>query len=936
MENKKKRLSILKVRQHVDLLDEATEVKAPGATTPTMNRRVSFHNMKQVRQYDRDHGKMIEESPLREKITDTMDSDGVLTPRGRTDAGNSTINVFGNVNKIDQLANGTMNMSLETVNVNDDTLKMFSGLRDRTISESTMMTEGVVLQKQNMTIREVRDMSIVDESEIFAVPQMPKPNATINKSVFMDLDESQSHHGQASSQNDTMALFLDATNNANISMDISIGSARQNVTKTFDDDDMEITQMDEKTLIRKEVDETVDMFESPARNHIAKKESDDVDMEITLVQMTPKSSTSKKEEDVNETVGLFKSPARNQQQVFKEVEEENNDMDITQPQMTPKNKSIQQINTVSPFDSPKIIEPNKSSEDVDMEITLPHNQMTPKLTTRQRTGEINETFDMFKSPAPKQIDTSKFLQNDENVDMEITQEPANVTSDSRSEKSSYDVVETNSEESLAILEKSHSLVEVAEQDRAMGNCSVMNISDVQETLNLQNNSPKLHGFADISQESMNRSTTSMSSHKLPQDDTDSSPQKTMQIESTTTLHEISERIEEVIEEKVENVEIEIEVEVEVEQKTFQTENYDVTVTESTTKKQIHALFNHSLNGSQNRTHSARRRRSLLRSSVLESPRRIALENSMVSTSVARERTALEEYRRRKSLQTSQQSILDSSNLHDVSASARDIFALNMSVRSPHQPDTPKSKIAQEVVSPAPQFVPFQMANFDPAVTNIVWLTPDEDSATSIPEALEFSNILAAEKTAVGDEIQKALEYGQIDEVKWEAVRNDLMPQMSQDEKEAVLIAREEAEIRFLQLRLRFATEHHQNYELKVNEIQTENKTISDKVMDLQNIDSLSAAINEFERREVVREKEKIVAEWREAKQMSWDRVSKKMNAAMKLLLEINQQREADRKELEEIEEKIARLDDASKKERAEIMDTISRIKMAAQAGINVS
>uniref|UniRef100_A0A8R1IEZ4 Uncharacterized protein n=1 Tax=Caenorhabditis japonica TaxID=281687 RepID=A0A8R1IEZ4_CAEJA len=79
MENKKKRLSILKVRQHVDLFDEATEVKAPGATTPTMNRRVSFHNMKQVRQYDRDHGKMIEESPLREKITDTMDSDGVLT-----------------------------------------------------------------------------------------------------------------------------------------------------------------------------------------------------------------------------------------------------------------------------------------------------------------------------------------------------------------------------------------------------------------------------------------------------------------------------------------------------------------------------------------------------------------------------------------------------------------------------------------------------------------------------------------------------------------------------------------------------------------------------------------------------------------------------------------------------------------------------------------
>uniref|UniRef100_A0A8R1EBW4 Uncharacterized protein n=1 Tax=Caenorhabditis japonica TaxID=281687 RepID=A0A8R1EBW4_CAEJA len=422
-----------------------------------------------------------------------------------------------------------------------------------------------------------------------------------------------------------MALFLDATNNANISMDISIASARQNVTKTFDDDDMEITQLDEKTLIRKEVDETVDMFKSPARNQIAQKESDD--MEITLAQMTPKSSTSRKEEDVNETVGLFKSPARNQQ------EEENNDMDITQPQMTPKNKS----------DSPKILESNKSSEDVDMEITLPHNQMTPKLTTREQT--VNETFDMFKSPAPKQIDTSKFLHKDENVDMEITQEPQ------ESQKPSYDVVETNFEETL---EKSHSLVEVAEQDRAMGNCSVMNISDVQETLNLQNNSPKLHGFADISQESMNCSTTSMSSHKLPQDDTDSSPQKTMQIDSTITLHEVSEIIEE-------------KVEVEVEQKTFQTENYDVTVTESTTKKQIHAL-------SQNRTHSARRRRSLLRSSVLESPRRVALENS-VSTSVARERTALEEYRRRKSLQTSQQSILDSSNLHDVSASARDIFAL---------------------------------------------------------------------------------------------------------------------------------------------------------------------------------------------------------------------------------------------------------------------
>ncbi|PAV79722.1 hypothetical protein WR25_15050 [Diploscapter pachys] len=78
-QQRKRRSSILKVRQPLDL--DAPHPSSTTANGPSLpSRRVSFHNLKHVQQFVCDDHQPLVGSPLREKIQETISSDGILTP----------------------------------------------------------------------------------------------------------------------------------------------------------------------------------------------------------------------------------------------------------------------------------------------------------------------------------------------------------------------------------------------------------------------------------------------------------------------------------------------------------------------------------------------------------------------------------------------------------------------------------------------------------------------------------------------------------------------------------------------------------------------------------------------------------------------------------------------------------------------------------------
>nr|CDJ96107.1 LPXTG-motif cell wall anchor domain protein [Haemonchus contortus] len=75
---KSRRSSILKVRQ-TEVVSEKVTVE-DDTTKQVMKRRVSFHNVKTVQNFEKDNLNLLDGSPFREKIQETMSSDGILTP----------------------------------------------------------------------------------------------------------------------------------------------------------------------------------------------------------------------------------------------------------------------------------------------------------------------------------------------------------------------------------------------------------------------------------------------------------------------------------------------------------------------------------------------------------------------------------------------------------------------------------------------------------------------------------------------------------------------------------------------------------------------------------------------------------------------------------------------------------------------------------------
>ncbi|CAJ0606558.1 unnamed protein product [Cylicocyclus nassatus] len=101
---KSRRSSILKVRQTEVEIETTTAVQSDNKQV--LKRRVSFHNVKTVQNFEKGDLNLLEGSPFKEKIQETMSSDGILTP-GRSTA-HSTPSTASGIENNTHFADDTM------------------------------------------------------------------------------------------------------------------------------------------------------------------------------------------------------------------------------------------------------------------------------------------------------------------------------------------------------------------------------------------------------------------------------------------------------------------------------------------------------------------------------------------------------------------------------------------------------------------------------------------------------------------------------------------------------------------------------------------------------------------------------------------------------------------------------------------------------------
>lgn len=352
----------------------------------------------------------------------------------------------------------------------------------------------------------------------------------------------------------------------------------------------------------------------------------------------------------------------------------------------------------------------------------------------------------------------------------------------------------------------------------------------------------------------------------------------------------------------------------------------------------------SFNESYSIRNTSRRRRSLLRDTLVrESPRRVALENSMHITMHMPNHygkedgrlTALAEYRQNKSLLNASQEMNETDGSNGTMTAgassgngSRDIYAMNTSIRSPRNTtinksinlNTPRvpspiSVDQSSVVIPPPES-PFQpMPIYDPAVVNVLYLTADD--GTAHPEAADFQAALMAEKQGL-EKIQNSEDGG--------AVQYSNLTK--QDVRDVMLLAREEAEIQFLELRLKFATEHSEKQTRCIEQLTSENSEMAEQIRDAQNLPEIKKEIEKLR----IEKTQYTKTEVRQIRQdyMYWRK--KMFDAQMAALqhnyevgLAIADQRAELRMEVEEFEERAAQIQEKNRQERRELVDQILKI-----------
>ncbi|CAO4369304.1 unnamed protein product [Caenorhabditis nigoni] len=950
---RKKRNSILKVRQETNLMDVLEDTTVATSSSAT-NRRVSFHQLKQVKNYDRAGGQIIDATPIKEKAYDTMSSDGNST--SHTTRLDMDITGLGTpvTPKTPAPFNGSMDMSMEN---QDETARLFDITREKTICvyEKTVETTTKIVER------------------VVRVPE-----------------------GSSGANDDTLALFNE-TNRAEVDMSIDGALKVDDTISVFNQTNVEPVNMD--ITVQKPLDDTMGVFRSPAvpassriqKTSASTMDSQDMsmDMDITTNETmaafkSPKIMSSglvaavkdaddmdvtgldntKAEEVADDTMAVFRTPTRAQTTIQKTLREIPESVDM---EMTGIENSDAPDDTMAVFRTPTRAQmtiqktSGKIPESVDMEMTLQNetlalvqpvsavkdnsDDVAMDITQQTLVGASDDTMAVFKSPAAEKKTPSKqlfddsmeiestFVRPDDATSSEIAQpkNPENHSSMmmmSMASEVSEDVVVQKTSESLQqssmmmsttitedvtasknpessmisevqkipeVVQETSNAVEdiqkasetpedvsmeitseVVEGERGtMYQMSMMDMDSLQKT-SLASPKIQMTSFTDTSEKMGGASETSMI--------------QTMMIEASESM-ECSEAPEDVT----------------VSPEGLTTAPEDVTVASNVSR--IVSVSSIS-----------RRRRSQLQESLhRESPRRMALEKNLsMMSQMGGASEALADFRQNKL--NNQTTLLNDSVNTTIGANTsgsigRDIFKMNTSIRSPaHRSSTAPSSMVSKTLPESPKF---HVTPFDAAIVNVIYLTPeDAETQEPIPEAFEFEKVLSAEESNV---------HKEIDTSNWSisgAIKSNL-------DAEVMNIARGRAEMKFLELRGKFAKERNVEIAQKIQDLESQNLELAEKIRDSQNLPVLQKQIEELQKPQFsLEEAERIENEYHETKVALLRAQAASIRRQHELQMAIREERRRLIQEIEEKDELLARLEEEDQKKKEEMAERVRNVMRA--------
>ncbi|CAO4369327.1 unnamed protein product [Caenorhabditis nigoni] len=948
---RKKRNSILKVRQETNLMDVLEDTTVATSSSAT-NRRVSFHQLKQVKNYDRAGGQIIDATPIKEKAYDTMSSDGNSTSHTtRLDMDITGLNSTPVTPKTPTPFNGSMDMSMEN---QDETARLFDITREKTICvyEKTVETTTKIVER------------------VVRVPE-----------------------GSSGANDDTLALFNE-TNRAEVDMSIDGALKVDDTISVFNQTNVEPVDMD--ITVQKPLDDTMGVFRSPAitaSSRIQKTFSDSQDMSMDMDITTNETIAAFKppkimssglvaavkdaddmdvtglvnagaEDVADDTMAVFRTPTRAQTTIQKTSGEISESVDM---EMTGIENSDVPDDTMAVFRTPTRAQTTiqKTSgeipESVDMEMTLQNetlalvqpvsavkdnsDDVAMDITQQTLVGASDDTMAVFKSPAAEKKTPAKQL-FDESMEIESTMvRPDDVTSSeiaqpknpenhssmmmmSMASEVSEDVVVQKTSESLqqssmmmsttitedvtasknpesSIISEVQKIPEVV-QETSNAVEDIQKASETPEDVSMEITSEVVEGergtmyqMSMMDMDSLQK--TSLASPKIQMTSfTDTSEKMGGASETSmiqTMMIEASESME--CSEAPENV-------------TVSPEGLTVAPEDVTIASNVSRIVSVSS--------ISRRRRSQLQESLhRESPRCMALEKNLsMMSQMGGASEALADFRQNKL--NNQTTLLNDSVNTTIGANTsgsigRDIFKMNTSIRSPaHRSSTAPSSMVSKTLPESPKF---HVTPFDAAIVNVIYLTPeDAETQEPIPEAFEFEKVLSAEESNV---------HKEIDTANWSisgAIKSNL-------DAEVMNIARGQAEMKFLELRGEFAKERNVEIAQKNQELESQNLELAEKMRDSQNLPELQKQIEELQKPQFsLEEAERIENEYHETKVALLRAQAASIRRQHELQMAIREERRRLIQEIEEKDELLARLEVEDQKKKEEMVERVRDVMRA--------
>ncbi|EYC28080.1 hypothetical protein Y032_0008g323 [Ancylostoma ceylanicum] len=266
---KSRRSSILKIRQ-TEVVLESTAVE--DDQKQVLKRRVSFHNVKTVQNFEKDNLNLLDGSPFREKIQETMSSDGILTP-GRSQVTLSTPS--------------TATSNTENTNFIEDTMAAFEGdgprqrlsydevtsysAADMSLSDTTVTdaTEAVFNATQALQLDDhsAVDMCISESTSAGDDGGLPNVNSNNTKYSSVDMSFSTTMDCSSRSSDDTLAALDVTCGNQKISANRIKGRDLDVSSKPSCDLSKRELMMDETMMaMNLKPGQSVSMFRTPAHS----------------------------------------------------------------------------------------------------------------------------------------------------------------------------------------------------------------------------------------------------------------------------------------------------------------------------------------------------------------------------------------------------------------------------------------------------------------------------------------------------------------------------------------------------------------------------------------------------------------------------------------------------------------------------------------------